>query len=276
MGNLQLAGCDSTQNNLFEVRPLTKEEIDFDANSRPVFIEARSRFDLFQIIELNYSEWKKYHRELLTSGHRKQNNMLGLNRLLFNFLASAYGVIQHFEVSYSSRHKKDAEKMKEYKGFMNKFYENCWSAAFFMDLRNYTQHVGLPIGSFNRKEDTNSIRISITHDSSKLLHEYHDWKRSKLSLEHGELDLIKLSEEFNYQLRRNYGGFMARHFYPKLECIDQFYWKLTQEVRMQNPKARMVFLTKKNKTATTIDFAFEQPPNAVFEELGIITERENQ
>lgn len=169
MSNLQLAGWETVRNNFFEVRPLTQDEMDFDTNSRPLFTEVRSRFNLFQILDLNYREWEKYHRELLTKGHNKQNNMLILNRLLFNFLASAYGVVEHFEVSYRRRHKKDTEKMKQYKEFMDNFFSANWAAAFFMDFRNYTQHVGLPIGSFSRHEDSNSISIAITHDPLMLV-----------------------------------------------------------------------------------------------------------
>ena len=70
---------------------------------------------------------------------------------------------------------------------------------------------------------------------------------------------------------------MVQCFYPELEDIDRFYWVLTQEVREKNPKAKMVFLSEKDEkkegTNVKMNFSFEQPPNTVFEELGISYER---
>jgi len=273
----QLAGWDSARNNFFELRPLTEHEEAFDAQSRPVFAEAHGRFKLFQILEMNYRDWTAYHRSLLTPGSRKQDDLLVLDRLLFNFLAAAYGLFEHFEVSYRRRYKKEPAKLAEYETFLQKFYDNSWAAAFFMDFRNYVQHFDLPIGSFNRNEGTHSITISITHDAAKLVAEYRDWKRSQLNAERGQLDLITMSEEFYHRLRQDYGSFMARCFYPELKEMDQFYWRLTQEVRTRNPTARMVFLTEKDekreRTKTSVRWSFEQPPNAVFDELGISIER---
>lgn len=275
--SLQLAGWDSARSNFFELRPLAPHEAEFDARSRPVFAEARGRFKLFQILELNYRDWTAYHRALLTPGSRKQDDLLVLDRLLFNFLAAAYGVFEHFEVSYRRRHRKNPARLAEYDAFLEKFFDNSWAAAFFMDFRNYAQHFDLPIGSFNRNEGTHSITISITHDAAKLSADYRDWKRSKLTPELGEIDLITMSEEFYHRLQRDYGGFMAKCFYPELKEMDQFYWQLTQEVRERNPKARMVFLAEKDekreRTKISVKWSFEQPPNAVFDELGISIER---
>lgn len=274
---LQLAGYDSSRNNFFELRPLTQEEKAFHERSLPVFTEALGRFKLFRILELNYRDWTAYHRALLTPGYRKQDDLLLLNRLLFNFLAAAYGLFEHFEVSYRRRHKKDPDCLAEYDAFLKRFFENSWAAAFFMDFRNYAQHFNLPIGAFNRHEETHSITISITHDAATLAAEYRDWKRSRLTPERGQLDLISMSEEFYRRLQRDYGGFMARCFYPELKEMDQFYWRLTQEVWERNPNARMVFFAEKDenrkRTKILVRLSIEQPPNAVFDEIGISIER---
>jgi hypothetical protein len=70
---------------------------------------------------------------------------------------------------------------------------------------------------------------------------------------------------------------MLNVFFPELREIDRFYWKLTQEVWIRNPTARMVFITDKNEKKSRIKkivrWTFERPPNAVFDELGITIER---
>ncbi|MEI6787147.1 MAG: hypothetical protein WCL49_01590 [bacterium] len=275
--DIQLVAWDGARNNFSEIRPLTEQEIVFDKRATPIFSEARGRFKLFHILEFNYNDWVKYQRELLSAGPRKDDCHLVLDRLLFNFLASAYGVIEHFEVSYRQRYRKNNDKLKEYESFFRQFCENSWAVSFFLDFRNYAQHVALPIGNFNRSEDIHSIRISITHEASSLVRDYNGWKRSKLSADKGQLDLISLTEEYYHRLRRDYGSFMARCFYPELVDIDAFYWALTQEVRQRNPSARMVFMTAKEetkqRTRTNVKWTFVQPPQAVYDELGITVEK---
>ncbi len=63
--NIQLAAWDGARNNFAEIRSLTEEEIIFDKRATPIFSEARGRFKLFHILELNYNDWVKYQRELL-------------------------------------------------------------------------------------------------------------------------------------------------------------------------------------------------------------------
>ena len=212
MSNAQLAGWDAARGSFLELRPLSAQEVQFDEQARPVFAEAQSRFKLFRILDLNYRDWTAYHRTLLSPGSRKADDLLSLDRLLFNVLAAAYGVFEHFEVSYRRRHKKSPEKLAEYDAFREKFFRNSWACAFLMDFRNYVQHVDLPIGAFNRNENTHSISISITQDARRLVAEYRGWKKSQLKPEHGELDLITLSEEFYHRLRQDFGAFMARCF----------------------------------------------------------------
>ena len=231
---------------------------------------------LFQILELNYKEWTTYHTAMLTPGKREGNDQLALDRLLFNFLASAYAVTEQFRVSYKRRFRRNAAKLKEYEDFISNFYANSWSCAFFADLRDYAQHCGLPTEGVHRHESRHRIEISITQESATLLRNYKRWTRSKLTQKHGTLDLIDMTQEYYHRLRRYYGQFVAKAFYPELESIDNFYGQLTEEVRAQRPAARMVFLTEnlKRKEGSRINYkvTFVQPPNSVFEELGITKE----
>lgn len=269
----QLAAWDNARNNLKEIRPLTDEEVQSDIALRDKFTEAQNRLKLFQILELNYREWAAHQRKFIAPGPRKEDDHLIFDRLLFNFLSSAYGVIEHFEVSYKQRYRKDQAKLAEYKSFLSNFCETSWASAFFMDFRNYAQHFALPIGNCSRNESTHSIKISITHNAAQLVDEYSGWKWSRLTAEHGDLDLISLTEEYFQRLRIDYAAFVVKYFYPELKDIDAFYWRLTQEVRETYPGARMVFMTekeeKKDRARISFRWSFEQPPNYVFEELGL-------
>jgi hypothetical protein len=45
---------------LIPVRNLNEAEISDHAKYVPLIVEARNRLDLFQILQMNYREWRKY------------------------------------------------------------------------------------------------------------------------------------------------------------------------------------------------------------------------
>jgi len=248
-----------------------------DERSRPVFAEARERLKLFQILELNYQAWESHLRSEMTPRGSKEDGHLLLDQLMLNFLNTVYAITEHFRLSYRQRYKKDDAKIGELTEFIKKLHATSWAVAFFSDFRNYVQHCALPIGHYNRNETSHGVRIDVTHDAVKLCEAYRDWKDSHLTPGHGTLDLIDLTTECYHRLRTNYGGFIAKVFYPELVNLDAFYWSLTQEVTRRDPRARMVFLTdhKETRLRTKVEMkmTFTFPPNAVFEELGITVER---
>lgn len=273
----ELAGWNSTTNNLNSVRPLTADEVAIDERAKPVFAEARERLKLFKILELNYQAWERHLRSEMMPRKSKQDGHLILDQLMLNFLNTVYAITEHFRLSYRQRYKKDDGRIGELKEFIKKLHANSWAVAFFADFRNYVQHCALPIGTYNRKETSHGVRVDVTQDAANLCKAYTNWKDSRLMPEHGTLDLIDLTTECYHRLRKDYGGFIAKVFYPELVDMDAFYWSLTQEVRRLEPCARMVFLTNhtetRHRTKVEMKMTLTFPPNAVFDELGMTIER---
>ena len=228
----------------------------------------------------NYTEWRQYLNRLLSPDFHDDGAVSEeLNRLLLNYLTFAYAIQEHFEVSLRQRFKKDPSKLKAYSDFVERLCKLCWPFAFFLDFRNYFQHVGLGISASSRKSDDTSVRISITACPSLLLAGSRQWKRSGLTAQKNDLDLVALLKEFHIQVLQSYAKFVANTFYPELQSADAFYGRLTKEVQERHPTARMVFFKKwpkfrkQSDGTSTFKMTAVAVPNDVYGELGINVER---
>ena len=260
------------------IRDLTDDELRADDHYRTRFAEIYSRFSLFRILEKNYQEWWSFTRKLLTPGNRDfEQDRLELNRLLMNYLSSAYSIVEHLEKSYTRRFRNDAEKSQKYRDFVSRLEHDSFAYAFFMDFRDYAQHQETPIGTYNRNETTNSVNISIRQSAGDLSTQPRDWERSHLTAAKGDLDLLTMTRDFHHLMNHSFERFMIDALNPDLKAIDEFYWGLTQEVRQKIPNARMVFLEKliqtPERTRVSFSYTIVQPPNAPYEELGIPIDR---
>jgi hypothetical protein len=165
-----------------------------------------------------------------------------LNRLILNYLSSAYMIHEHFSVTFKQRFRNDEKRKGEHEEFLKKLTTNCWAFGFFFDFRGFVQHRGLAVGGYSRSISATSVEISLRQNPLELLKEGRDWKRSKLSNYKGDLDLIMLLREFHLCMLNAYAPFVVNTFYPELEPADQFYSTLTNEATLQTPGGRMFFV----------------------------------
>jgi hypothetical protein len=264
-------GAHVSQTNHFEpIRKLTDAEIHKHRKYTPIFKEAENRLKLFQILRLNYETWKAFTDSLLQPRETNPDPMLIADQLLFNFLASAYGITEHFGVSFRQRFKKHPQTIKDYAAFVERLCDGSWAFAFFLDFRNYVQHVALPVGRYQKHWSRNHVNLAITQDAKTLLKEYRDWKRSKLEAKHGKLNLIDLSAEYYIRLGQDYGSYVANTFFPELVEMNAFYTGLTTETKKAVPEGRMVFFSKMKSLPPKLSFTVSQVANDVFGEIGII------
>src|SRR5689334_14206229 len=100
-------GCMSN-GNYKELRDLTPDELSKHEYFTPIFVEARNRLRVFNMLEANYQEWRSYTQSLLTthSGNHEEEQLY-LDRLLLNHLTCAYTIHEHFDVSFRRRFKKN-------------------------------------------------------------------------------------------------------------------------------------------------------------------------
>jgi hypothetical protein len=257
------------------IRDLTGDEIDTNQKYTPIIAEARNRLLLFRILDNNFKAWRQFLEEVLSPKFKEGGEISDeLNRLLLNYLSCAYSIREHFEKSYQQRFRHDPVKKDGHDAFITKLCEASWPFAFFLDFRGYVQHVGLAVGRYDRRVEQASVSIEVAVDAKDLTSESRDWKRSKLDSSHGEIDLITNLQEFHIQMLQNYATYVVKTFFSDLFPASEFYRRLTEEVKTQDPFARMFFFPSEPKstcegTKTTVEVNYIQVPNDLFAELNI-------
>jgi len=271
-----LAAWSTTPPTLHAVRNLTEAELEESNKYTPIYSEAKRRLQLFRVLALNYQEWLDYLKLLLrpeTTDHDEIE--LRLNQRLFNFLTNAYTIHEHFETSYRRRFRKDAKKLEAHKKHESNLESTYWSYAFFSDFRNYVQHCDMPVGSFSRHVAPNRVEVQVIQDAARLVKDDpRGWKRSRLNIGAGSLNLVDLLSEYYIILVQEYGSFVATTFFPELFQASEFYTQLTKEAVSTRPGFRMVFvdtpqIRKTNPGRLDTDLNITIVPNDVFAELGI-------
>jgi len=121
---------------------------------------------------------------------------LNLNRLLLNYLSSIRTFIDHSNAFVVKKFGENSEQHLELKSIFSFFYDNSFAYRFFYKLRNYSQHIGIPVDSlsfttnYDREENKIHGNLSVKFDRNKLLKNYNSWGTVKY-------DLKELDEEFD-------------------------------------------------------------------------------
>ncbi len=256
----------------FFVRTLSSSDVRALRKHTQTAIQNRKRFQLFLIVKRNYAEWLRYTLALLKPiNGLSEDEQVELDRLLMNFLSSARALIDHFAQYHKQTFRKTADETK-YADYLAKLEANSWAFAFFQDLRNFTQHCGLPVGNFSRHSSRYTVKLKIVTDAKWLLDHSNpdrDWKKSKLKKTHGKLDLIELTQEYHARLLQDFGGFVAKAFGPSLIEAHEFFAQLAQNVQAACPGKSMAIATKYVVENNQIHAQLKQPPSNLFEDLGI-------
>jgi hypothetical protein len=112
-------------------------------------------------------------------------------------------------------------------------------------------------------------------NAKSLLAASRQWERSGLTIEKGDLDLVRILKEFHIQMIQSYAVFVAKTFFPELQPASEFYSRLTKEVQERDPNAKMILFTKKPESTrdeggkVSVNWSLVYVPNDLFAELGI-------
>ncbi len=104
-----------------------------------------------------------------------------LNRLLMNYLSSIRTYLDHSETKLKKRYGKSSSEFDNFKKCTSEFYDNKFAYRFIYKLRNYAQHIELPISiiGYETQRTLNSQKIKriLTpyFDREELLGKYTDW-----------------------------------------------------------------------------------------------------
>lgn len=184
-----LSGWNSSKNNLFDVRNLSKQELETHARHVPKFKEAQNRLSLFKILRQNFTEWQSFIDELSKPGPRNfDSDHLELHRLLLNYLTATYTISEHFKASYGKRIRIGKDSINEYQKFTETLCANWPEFAFISDYRGYVQHVGLGVEHYHRHEEKDKVALIIEVRPSAIRPRTRDWKKSNLTSESANID----------------------------------------------------------------------------------------
>lgn len=265
-----LVGITNPGTNIHVVRPLTDDEKRKLTEYTKVLAIARSRFKLFAILRGNYKQWADYITSLLKpGGDLTDSEMIELDRLLLNFLSSAKSVLEHFKQHWTQAHR-NTPREKEFKTYVEKLESGSWAFAFFQDLRNFTQHCGLPVGKYSRSHSGTSVTLSIGCDAGWLADNYKNWDKSKLTKAHGHIDYVVQTREYFVRLQQDFGKFVAKEFGPRLIEAHNFFAKLANEVAAAAPDAEFRLLTEYRVIGDDVHCEFSTPPSDILKSLGLV------
>lgn len=130
----------------------------------------------------NFNDLYNYIYSLKNEPSNNSSVSYQANRHMMNYLAMARLFIDKVEENIKENFSTKSEEYSGFKQLTAKKYDNKFSYRFLWDLRNYTQHYGLPIHHFKRfidEQDRKHVMLFIS--PRELIKGSYNWKPKMLS-----------------------------------------------------------------------------------------------
>lgn len=203
---------------------------------------------------------------------------LNMNRLFLNYLSSIRTFLDHSETYLKRKYGDNSNEIKKHKEIISCFFDKSFAYRFFYKLRNYSQHIDLPINStsFNARYDRekNSItgKLTVGFNVIKLLNSYNSWGIVKKDLEKkDELELIPLLFEMTHnvsEIKRNLGLIIKKDLLAAAKYIND----LTQHLQNDNGE---IFIAHNFQTNENNEFLGYESINIPFDTINFINQNYN-
>lgn len=133
---------------------------------------------------------------------------LKANSILLNYLSSIRTFLDHSEVYLNRKFGNTSNEFLEYKKLLSAFFDHSFAYRFFYKLRNYAQHIGLPLGNikfethYKRSPNIVNGELFILFDKNLLLLRYDGWGvvTEDLKSKNIEFDVMPLVFEMTHNL----------------------------------------------------------------------------
>ena len=259
-----LAGWQSDPQEFAVIRSLTAEETEMLHKWEEPFRTAEQRMNLLKIVHRNFRQLQGFLGEpdAANIDHR-----IELDRLILNYLSSAYGLHEQLRRHIKRRTR---DEIAAFNRFIDRLEKQSFAFAFFRDFRNYVQHCELPVGKLTITRTPAKTIIHIRHFVRDLLQDSKEWKRSELHKRTGEIDLLALLREYNDVLFGDYANQIAGYFTRQLFPLDNFAQRLAIEVKAIKPTYRLVICTSvEGDGINKVNFTCQDLPEDVLGFLNI-------
>ena len=136
-----------------------------------------------------------------------------VNRFMIHLLSSGKLFVDFNENQIKQKYSKDSEKFDCIHSFASYQYDANFAYPFCHSLRNYSQHIDLPINEVKAvSPDDKTILVDFYIDLDYLLNSNFNWKKLKkelieLNRETSKIDAITLVKEYFNSLTELYGNY---------------------------------------------------------------------
>jgi hypothetical protein len=159
---------------------LSKNEFDALQEANTALSRHRQQMSFLNLVLWNFEDYVQCQEQLLLAGigHSAlslRNPELDLNRRLMNLLSAVRTYLDHTETDLKRRFGENSERYTRFEDLTHKLYDSCFSYRFLYEFRNFVQHCGLPLDSFDHTRTYNSRVLSATVSRSRLLQDF-KWK----------------------------------------------------------------------------------------------------
>jgi hypothetical protein len=185
-------------------RGLSADEFEsFQAASIELGLFRRKR-QLLELVHLNHQSYKDVMAELTSkfiadpavTFDRANDIVVRINCELLNLLSAVRTFVDHAETALKREYGKDSQQVTDFKLAASREFDGNFSYRFMSQLRNFTQHCGLPLGELSLNANSNPPSSDVASASLQalflrdyLLNNFDGWKMVKD-------ELAKMPEKF--------------------------------------------------------------------------------
>lgn len=186
------SGAEPGTHVLTILRELSKEEYEQYKKARALVIGFVDDYQQFTMVRSSYAAYRRLleqYGQQYASGPPWNEVIAGamrheVNRRLRGFFTEFRTFLDYAETSLKNEHGKNSDKVRRFKEACSKEYDGNFAYRFIYYLRNYGQHVNLPLGDVRLRsgeldteaEHTHYLTFEVNRDA--LLNSSFSWKAS--------------------------------------------------------------------------------------------------
>lgn len=159
-----------------------KEIQNLESNRRLFEIAFLNKNDFVDTLNRDASEMMQSSLTIAGNSELYYKHHLNFNRLFLNYLSSIKTFIDHNETFIKHKFGSTSYEAMEFEKITNYYFDTFFCYRFFIQLRNYAQHCGMPLSQFNitttRNDDGSYMStLEIDFNPQELLANYSKWSR---------------------------------------------------------------------------------------------------
>lgn len=215
--NLTL-GFKNQNGNYVIVKKITEDEFNIGWKAVCELTKVFQEQSMYKMVLENFKEFEKSilfaHKKLKKEIDLIERRMIqaNVNRCIINYISLTFVYINRLEIIIKNKYGRESLEFKEFKDVCSLEYDTHFEYRFMNELRNFSQHWGMPVSviGLTKKED-----LILTISTKYLLESSFNWKtRIKKEIEEQSeyLDVIPIITQMNKSLTKIDKAFINASF----------------------------------------------------------------